>query len=109
YFVEVVDGIEEEALSAEYQALINTGSRMPEREWEAIETLLQLRTEGVILAGPVLPATRILAAASSVPVVLVARASRWSSVDSVTNDDRAAARMAIDHLLAPGHRDIAHV
>jgi DNA-binding LacI/PurR family transcriptional regulator len=109
YFVEVVDGIEEEALSADYQALINTGGRLPGREWEAIETLLQLRTEGVILAGPVLPAARILAAASAVPVVLVARASRWSSVDSVTNDDRAGARLAVDHLVSLGHRDIAHV
>ncbi|MGH2579591.1 MAG: LacI family DNA-binding transcriptional regulator [Actinomycetota bacterium] len=109
YFAEVVDGIEAEALSAQYRALINTGSRMAEREWEAIETLLQLRTDGLILAGPVLPASLILSAASSVPVVLVARASRWPSVDSVTNDDRAGARMAVDHLVSLGHRDIAHV
>jgi len=109
YFVEVVDGIEAEALSADYQALINTGGRLPAREWEAIETLLQLRTEGVILAGPVLPASRILAVASAVPIVLVARSSRWSSVDSVTNDDRAGARLAVDHLVSLGHRDIAHV
>jgi DNA-binding LacI/PurR family transcriptional regulator len=109
YFAEVVDGIEAEALSAQYRALINTGSRMAEREWEAIETLLQLRTDGLILAGPVLPTPLILSAASSVPVVLVARASRRSSVDSVTNDDRAGARMAVDHLVSLGHRDIAHV
>jgi DNA-binding LacI/PurR family transcriptional regulator len=109
YFVEVVDGIEAEALSAGYRALINTGSRLPEREWEAIETLLQLRTDGLILAGSVLPAARILAASSSVPVVLVARASRWPSVDSVTNDDRAGARLAVEHLVSLGHREIAHV
>jgi len=109
YFAEVVDGIEAEALSAQYRALINTGSRMAEREWEAIETLLQLRTDGLILAGPVLPASLILSAALSVPVVLVARASRWPSVDSVTNDDRAGARLAVDHLVSLGHRDIAHV
>src|SRR4029453_17097089 len=69
YFAEVVDGIEAEALSAEYRALVNTGSRMAEREWEAIETLLQLRTDGLILAGPVLPASLILSAASSVPLL----------------------------------------
>jgi len=109
FFVEVVDGIEAEALSAQYRALINTGSRLPEREWEAIETLLQLRTDGMILAGPVLPARRILAAAAAVPVVLAARASRWASVDSVANDDRAGARLAVDHLVSLGHRDIAHV
>jgi DNA-binding LacI/PurR family transcriptional regulator len=109
YFVEVVDGIEEEALSAEYRALINTGGRMPEREWEALETLLQLRTDGVILAGTVLPTSRILAAASSVPLVLVARTSRSAAVDSVANDDRAGARVAVEHLVSLGHRHIAHV
>jgi DNA-binding LacI/PurR family transcriptional regulator len=109
YFVEVVDGIEAEALSARYRALINTGGRLREREGDALETLLQLRTDGVILAGTVLPASRILAAASSVPVVLVARASRSSTIDSVTNDDRAGARLAVDHLASLGHHDIAHV
>jgi DNA-binding LacI/PurR family transcriptional regulator len=109
YFVEVVDGIEAEAVAAGYRALINTGSREADREWEAIETLLQLRTDGVILAGPVLPAARILSAAAAVPLVLVARASRSPHADSVTNDDRAGARLAVDHLVALGHRDIAHV
>jgi DNA-binding LacI/PurR family transcriptional regulator len=109
YFVEVVDGIEGEALSAQYRALINTGGRMPEREWEALETLLQLRTDGVILAGTVLPTSRILAAASSVPLVLVARTSRSPAVDSVANDDRAGARVAVEHLVSLGHRHIAHV
>jgi DNA-binding LacI/PurR family transcriptional regulator len=109
YFVEVVDGIEAEALSAQYRALINTGSRQADREWEAIETLLQLRTDGLILAGTVLPPERILAAASAVPLVLVARASRWPTVDSVANDDRTGARLAVDHLASLGHRRIAHV
>jgi len=109
YFVEVVDGIEEEAISARYRALINTGGRLPDREWEALETLLQLRTDGIILAGTVLPAARILAAAAAVPLVLVARNSRSSAVDSVANDDCAGARMAVEHLIGLGHRRIAHV
>jgi DNA-binding LacI/PurR family transcriptional regulator len=109
YFVEVVDGIEGEALSAQYRALINTGGRMPEREWEALETLMQLRTDGVILAGTVLPTSRILSAAASVPLVLVARTSRSTSVDSVANDDPAGARIAVEHLVSLGHRHIAHV
>jgi DNA-binding LacI/PurR family transcriptional regulator len=107
YFMEVVDGIESEAHAADYRALINTGGRQPEREWDALETLLQLRTDGIILAGTVLPASRILAAASAVPVVLVAR--RSPSVDSVANDDRLGARLAVEHLVGLGHRRLAHV
>jgi DNA-binding LacI/PurR family transcriptional regulator len=109
FFVEVVDGIEEEAIASHHRALFNTGSRTPAREAEALETLLQMRVDGVILAGTVLPPRHILAAARTAPVVLVARSSRWPTVDSVTNDDRAGAGLAVDHLVSLGHRRIAHV
>jgi DNA-binding LacI/PurR family transcriptional regulator len=109
FFVEVVDGIEQEALAADYHALFNTGGRTAEGESVAIETLLQLRTDGLILASSVLPAREILAAAGTTQVVLVARPSRWSEVDSVTNDDRAGARLAVEHLIELGHRHIAHI
>jgi DNA-binding LacI/PurR family transcriptional regulator len=109
YFVDIVDGIEQEAIAAHYRALFNTGSRSAGRESVAVETLLQLRTDGVILAGTVLRTREILATARTAPVVLVARPSRWGAVDSVTNDDRAGARLAVDHLIALGHRDIAHI
>jgi DNA-binding LacI/PurR family transcriptional regulator len=109
FFVEVVDGIEAEALSAQYRALFNTGGRTAKGESVAIETLLQLRTDGVILASPVLPAREIRNAAATTRVVLVARPSRWPDVDSVANDDRAGARMAVEHLIELGHRVIAHI
>lgn len=109
FFVEVVDGIQEEALTAEYHALFNTGGREAAGEAEAIEALLQLRTDGLILASPVLPARQIRASATATPVVLVARPSRWPEVDSVTNDDRAGASLAVGHLVELGHRAIAHI
>lgn len=109
FFAEVVDGIEEEALAADYHALFSTGGRRADGESVAIEKLLQLRTDGLILASIVLPAREILAAAATAPVVLVARPSRWREVDSVTNDDRAGAKLAVEHLVALGHRSIAHI
>jgi DNA-binding LacI/PurR family transcriptional regulator len=109
FFVEVVDGIEQEALAAGYRALFNTGGRTADGESIAIETLLQLRTDGIILASPVLPPRDILGAAATTQVVLLARPSRWREVDSVANDDRAGARMAVEHLLELGHRFIAHI
>jgi DNA-binding LacI/PurR family transcriptional regulator len=109
FFVEIVDGIEEEARTAQYSALFNTGGRTAEGESVAIETLLQLRTDGIILASPVLPSREIRSAAATTQVVLVARPSRWPEVDSVANDDRAGARMAVGHLFELGHRTIAHI
>ncbi|MGH2751811.1 MAG: LacI family DNA-binding transcriptional regulator [Actinomycetota bacterium] len=109
FFVEVVDGIQQEALAADYHALFNTGGRVAAGEAVAIESLLQLRTDGLILASPILPARQIRAAAAAAPLILVARPSRWPEVDSVTNDDRAGARLAVDHLVELGHTAIAHV
>jgi DNA-binding LacI/PurR family transcriptional regulator len=109
YFTEVIDGIEEAARGAGYHALFNTGSRTPEGEAEALDTLLQLRTDGIVMAGPVLTSRRIASVASSVPVVVVARHSRSAAHDSITNDDRMGARLAVDHLVGLGHRRIAHV
>ena len=61
------------------------------------------------MAGPVLAPRRIAAVAATVPVVVVARHSRSPSHDSITNDDRMGARIAVDHLVSLGHRRIAHV
>jgi DNA-binding LacI/PurR family transcriptional regulator len=109
FFAEVVDGIEEEAGASHYQALLTTVSRSPEREAAALETFLQLRTDGLILAGAELPTQEIVAVAATSPVVLVTRSTRSPLLDSVTNDDRAGARLAVEHLVALGHRAIAHI
>lgn len=109
FFVEVVDGIEASASASAYRALFNTGGRSAAGEASAVETLLQLRTDGIVLVSTVLSGREILEVASTTPVVLVARPSRWSRVDSVTNDDRAGAHLAVEHLASLGHRRIAHI
>jgi DNA-binding LacI/PurR family transcriptional regulator len=109
YFTEVIDGIQEAARGSGYHALFNTGGRAAVEEDEALDTLLQLRTDGIVMAGPVLSPRRIAAVAASVPVVVVAKHSRSPAHDSITNDDRMGARIAVDHLVSLGHRRIAHV
>jgi DNA-binding LacI/PurR family transcriptional regulator len=109
YFTEVVEGIEEEAIAAGYRALITTGSRLPAREAVALDALLQLRVDGLILAGPVLDSSTIVSAGRSAAVVLVARSTRSRHLDSVSNDDKAGAAMAVHHLVQLGHRRISHI
>lgn len=109
FFTEVVDGIQTAAREAGYHALFNTGGRSAAGEADALDTLLQLRTDGIVMAGPVLAPRRIAAVAATAPVVVVARHSRSPSHDSITNDDRMGARIAVDHLVSLGHRRIVHV
>jgi DNA-binding LacI/PurR family transcriptional regulator len=109
FFADVVDGIEDSALESGYRALFNSGKRVPQREAVALETLLELQTDGLILAGTLLDTKTIDEAGSAVPVVLIARATRSRIVDSVSGDDRTGGRLAVDHLVSLGHQRIAHI
>jgi DNA-binding LacI/PurR family transcriptional regulator len=109
FFAEVIDGVRAEASEHGYRAIIATGDRGAPAETGALETLLELRTDGLILASPVLTMDTILAAARELPTVLVARRARAASLDSVANDDPTGAGLAVQHLADLGHRRIAHI
>ncbi len=109
FFADVIDGVEEAASRSGYTALLSSGGRSAAREATAVDKLLDLRADGIILAGSHLEAKRIAVASRSVPVVLLTRTSRVGSLDTVVTNDEAGARMAVDHLVGLGHRRIGHV
>lgn len=109
FFSELLEGIEEAALLAEYRALFNTGSRIPSRELIALDTLLQLRTDGLILASPQFDDAELDKIPASVPVVMVAKDTTVAGVDVVVDDDLHGSELAVDHLTSLGHRHIAHI
>ncbi|MGW4076397.1 LacI family DNA-binding transcriptional regulator [Streptomyces asiaticus] len=80
-------------------------------EQRATDTLLADRCEALILLGPQAPAARLAELAAQLPVVSVARRLRGSApgVEVVRTADDEGARQAVDHLVALGHRDIAHI
>ena len=109
FFADIVAGIQDEAARTGYKVLVNTGSRAAPGEADAMETLLQLRADGIIHSSPVLLDYVIQQASREVPIVLVGRDGRGPAVDSVTNDDHAGAEMAVEHCVSLGHRRIAHI
>ncbi|MGH9245055.1 MAG: LacI family DNA-binding transcriptional regulator [Acidimicrobiales bacterium] len=109
FFPEIVDGIAEEAARAGYRIVLNTGNRRARGERDALGALLELRTDGNILVGPRVETRAIAAAARRSPVVVIGRPIRAPAVDSVVNDDRLGAWLAVDHLVGLGHRDIVHI
>lgn len=109
FFAEVAGGIEEAALAADYRALFNSGDRDPAREGQALDTLLQLRTDGIVLTGPAIEEQLVRRVAKETPVVVATRGSRSRFFDSVVADDVAGARLAVEHLISLGHRRISHL
>ncbi len=109
FFADVADGIEEAAVKGGYRAILSAGFLEPEREAAAVETLLQLQADGLILLGPMMTIPRIERAAGNVPVVVVGLKTRARTLDSVRNDDEAGAAAVVAHLVGLGHSRITHI
>jgi len=109
FFADVADGIEEAAMAAGYRALLSSGFLDPDRETVAVDTLLRLRVDGLIMLGMMMEVEEVLEAAHRVPTVLVGKRTDSVHLDSVRDDDRAGAEAVVDHLVELGHRDIAHI
>jgi DNA-binding LacI/PurR family transcriptional regulator len=110
FYAEVVDGIQLEAESSDYRTIISTLDRRERAEQRALDTLLELRVDGLILASPMLELDAVVAAASrELPIVLVARRSHVPRVDSIRNDDSTGAALVVEHLANLGHKRIVHI
>ncbi|MBU3062641.1 LacI family transcriptional regulator [Nocardia sp. NEAU-G5] len=82
----------------------------PGRQREVLDALLSRRVDGLIVMpvgtdhGMLIHEQR-----RGTPVVFVDRLPAAAEIDSVTVDNRAGARRAIEHLAAQGHRRIAYL
>jgi len=105
---DLVSGLYEAADAEGYEiALSAVTPRRDERR--AVGSLLQDRCEAMILLGPDSPAGYLAELAGRCPVVVVARAVNGRGVDVVRTADDEGLQQAVDHLVALGHRRIAHI
>jgi len=109
FFAAVISGIQESAEERGFRVIITTGDRTPSVEESAIENLLELRVDGLILASPRVDDEVIARVGRSVPVVVLNRDTRDDTSDSVTNDNIAGAHLAIEHLVSFGHHRIGFI
>ncbi len=77
---------------------------------ETIERMLAQQVAGVISAVAIRddPLTALLLR-SNIAAVLVNRSDESGRLSAVVSDDRLAMKLAVDHLVALGHRRIAHL
>lgn len=109
YFPAVADGIKQSADERGYRLMINSAFLSDDDERAALDTFIDFRVDGIILVGARLPAADIEQAARSVPIVLVSRPLDSDVIDTVNNDDRRGAVLAVEHLIGLGHRHICHI
>jgi LacI family transcriptional regulator len=111
FFAPVVRGAESTARKAGYRVLLCNSEGDLRLEREYIEDLVAHRVEGLLLA----PASdRSQSSIQSLlrggfPLVLIDRALPDADCDLIVSDNVQGARRLIEHLIAIGHREIAHV
>ncbi len=106
FFADVADGIEEIAVAKGYRVMFSSGFLDAGRESLAVDTLLELRVDGLVLLGSVSDVEAFRSAAMAVPVVMASRHTDLPFLDAVSDDDEAGATALVDHLVGLGHRKI---
>jgi LacI family transcriptional regulator len=110
FFVDVALGAEAEAKSLGVGVVMIHNGDDAGREQDNLEVLVQQRVHGIIIAPvrAVAPALDRLDA-RDIPVVYVDRVDEQSERCWVKTDDVAGGRLAGDHMIVLGHRDVAFV
>jgi len=109
-FPPILRGIEDALDTEGYFALLANTARRDGAAQAAVERMQAQRVEGFLIATAVrddawLEALRVAGAA----IVLVNRTDGRGLLPAVVSDDMLGMRLAVDHLVALGHRRIAHL
>lgn len=108
-FAAIFRGVEDVALEHGYTVILSSTDGLPDRERDVLLALQARRIDGMVVASASLrdPSVRWLRQ-QAIPHVLVNRFSDPKD-PFVGTDDETGARIATEHLIALGHRRIAHL
>ncbi len=106
----VVEGVEQIALEAGFNVFISTSQNDRQREIAVIETLQKRRVDGIIvIASHLFDRSPRFFEHSKVPIVVINEQNPGKNMHFVAVDDVRGARLAVEHLIALGHRRIGYV
>ncbi len=109
YFTEVAEGVAGAAAEAGMEVLITSGWKRESGEQGAIETLLNLRTDGIVIGAARFEPSLFEEIAKQTPTVAIAKFDEPTSMDTVCNDEIHGSHLVVEHLVSLGHTRIAHI
>ncbi len=111
FHADLVAAIREAVDAAGYDLVLGIARRRGHDELQAIDMLLGYRCDALLLLGTSLSEEVLAGIASQRPVVAITRRLSVAvpGCDTIRVSDREGFRLLVDHLVALGHRDIAHV
>ncbi|WP_159718693.1 LacI family DNA-binding transcriptional regulator [Geminicoccus flavidas] len=108
FYLDIFKGVEEIAFAAGYRVLMGDARNEAARVGHYVEMVRRRQADGLILMTGWLPSP--LPKPSALPPIVVAlEFIPEADLPTVTIDNQAAAKQAVDHLVGLGHRRIAHL
>lgn len=105
---DIVDGfVLSEDRESNPDTYLASGFNSPERERAAVESFLSNRVKGIVLIGSLLPTEQIRDLGRHTPTVVVGR--QIEGLDCVYVNSNSGGRLAAEHLVDLGHRQLAHL
>ena len=110
FIAEVVQGIEETALSCQYNTILCNSNSEPDRELKTVRALREKRVDAIIVTSSRLGSLYLSHLRSvGVPIVLINNQGQGDYIHSVRIDDLHGGQLAGRYLLDLGHRRIAYI
>nr|WP_206031123.1 LacI family DNA-binding transcriptional regulator [Rhodococcus sp. B10] len=110
WFVDCLEGMTSILQQHDLKMFLADGRLDRSSDESFVRSFMDLRLDGLALVGTRRPTPAIAEAAALIPTVVVAsRDLDFPGVDVVANDDELGTRLAVEHLVAQGHRRITHI
>lgn len=103
----VIEGAKDTLRKAGYQTLIGVGEKETAIEQTLIDSMIDLRMDGMLLVAPRLSGKQLSSFAIQAPMTVIGHHEPAAETfDTVNSDDRAGAEMAVIAMLASGCRNV---
>jgi LacI family transcriptional regulator len=109
FYATVAQAISESCVGRGYQLMLSITGDDPERELAQVRSLASARAAGIILVPSAAPRRDTIALLARLPHVQLIRGCDALSAPWFGIDDRASIRIAVERLLASGHRRIGYI
>ncbi|MGJ8590286.1 MAG: LacI family DNA-binding transcriptional regulator [Yoonia sp.] len=110
FLATVVDGLKTELNEANYKFLIGVGDAQESLEQALIDSMIDMRLDGIVLVAPRLSSELLKKYAKQIPLAVIGHHEPQSkSFDTINSDDKTGAAIAVQALITSGHKRIQMV
>ena len=108
FYGDFLDGVTDALAKTDFQVLVGSAGFGAQNQSRLADAMIDRAMDGLILVAPSMSRSQVIAVAKTIPTVVVGHHDTADEYDSVVDDDLAGAALVVDHLVALGHRRIAH-